>query len=168
MMDMTGTPVRRSLIAAQSTPLSMERDDRHDILSTPDIMMKDNMRRNSEAAGMLQGGAGTPSGKGCEMRNAEPQTPTPVKNALAELQKEGASLKHMVSFRGHLPVPNPSVLNSGCLRIWDPWRSRNFVYLEKSGNFLKFGRKSGNFSENSGNFVFLEKSGNFGENDEEE
>lgn len=110
-ISLTGTPVRRNLVAAQSTPLNRESDrDREGSpgpLCTPDTHPMHQAARqrqarneadaaasNAESASESRSNDSTPSRKNRVML---PRTPTPFKDALAKLEKKNGAVRNLVS-----------------------------------------------------------------------
>ncbi|KAK3915228.1 Transcriptional activator Myb [Frankliniella fusca] len=107
-MSLTGTPVRRNLVAAQSTPLNCDGDQDRDgspgPLCTPDTLPLQQAARqrlarsssvnaeNGEGGGESRSNDATPSKK---TRLMFPRTPTPFKDALAKLEKKNGAVKNL-------------------------------------------------------------------------
>lgn len=107
-MSLTGTPVRRNLVAAQSTPLNGEggrdRDGSPGPLCTPDSLPLHQNARHKQTRSTVdpaelnsdsQSNDSTPSRKSKAMF---PRTPTPFKDALAKLEKKNGAVKNLVRF----------------------------------------------------------------------
>ncbi|KAE8739139.1 hypothetical protein FOCC_FOCC015368 [Frankliniella occidentalis] len=106
-ISLTGTPVRRNLVAAQSTPLNCDGDrDREGSpgpLCTPDTLplqqaARQRLARHAANSEHSEGGTesrsndSTPSKK---TRLSFPRTPTPFKDALAKLEKKNGAVKNL-------------------------------------------------------------------------
>lgn len=105
-ISLTGTPVRRNLVAAQSTPLNREtdREGSPGPLSTPELLpvhqaARQRMARINSAAENVEqtsepsSNDSTPNRKNKLM---QPRTPTPFKDALAKLEKKNGAMKNLV------------------------------------------------------------------------
>ncbi|XP_069702633.1 transcriptional activator Myb isoform X1 [Periplaneta americana] len=98
-----GTPLRQCTITAQSTPLQQRRDKENSpgLLCTPNPLpmqpvKQSQMNRNSERD------YSTPSKSRRYPPDSTPRTPTPFKNALAELEKNGGVVKYLPQSPGCL------------------------------------------------------------------
>ncbi|KAJ1530938.1 hypothetical protein ONE63_005774 [Megalurothrips usitatus] len=106
-ISLTGTPVRRNLVAAQSTPLNREGDRAGSPgpLCTPDSLplhqaTRQRMARtapvvsteNTEQESEPRSNDSTPSRK---TKLMFPRTPTPFKDALAKLEKKNGAVKNL-------------------------------------------------------------------------
>lgn len=100
-VGLSATPLRRCTVTAQSTPLQQqaeqEKENSPGLLSTPySFPMQPTklslMNRNSDPD------HSTPSKARRCLADPMPRTPTPFKNALAELEKNGGIAKYMVEW----------------------------------------------------------------------
>ncbi|XP_034247056.1 myb-related protein B isoform X2 [Thrips palmi] len=106
-ISLTGTPVRRNLVAAQSTPLNREGDrDREGSpgpLSTPELLpvhqaARQRMARINAAAENVEQPSEPSSNDSTPNRKnklTQPRTPTPFKDALAKLEKKNGAMKNL-------------------------------------------------------------------------
>ncbi|XP_023716949.1 myb-related protein A isoform X2 [Cryptotermes secundus] len=97
-VDLSATPLRRCTVTAQSTPfqqnVEQEKENSPDLLITPNSfpmqpVKQNQISRNSDRDHF------TPSKVRRCLADPTPRTPTPFKNALAELEKNGGIVKYM-------------------------------------------------------------------------